>query len=216
MIRDLSPLVGRRLAVGVVPDWHGHWPLAAHPAYCRFVRDASDEVLLHGCVHRRHGRSGPVSVLAEACDEMNGLDRDETHRALQRGQEVLIEAFGSPARGFLAPGWQSGHVRTVAGRSGLEYLLGYFAIEHAGARLPLATWSWDCGRWGWLGYLGEASGNAVRRIANGTISLALHPRDLERGFWPRILELIRRLLACGYAASTPGALLPVADADVAP
>ena len=28
MIRDLTPLVGRRLAVGVVPDWHGQWPLA--------------------------------------------------------------------------------------------------------------------------------------------------------------------------------------------
>ena len=27
MIRDLAPLLGRRLSFGVVPNWHGEWPL---------------------------------------------------------------------------------------------------------------------------------------------------------------------------------------------
>ena len=31
MIRDLAPLLGRRLSFGVVPDWDGEWPLTAHP-----------------------------------------------------------------------------------------------------------------------------------------------------------------------------------------
>ena len=31
LIRDLAPLIGRRLSFGVVPNWHGDWPLGAHP-----------------------------------------------------------------------------------------------------------------------------------------------------------------------------------------
>ena len=42
---------------------------------------------------------------------MNGLDRDDTRRTIEHGQRVFIEAFGEPARGFLAPAWQRGHVR---------------------------------------------------------------------------------------------------------
>ena len=42
MIRDLAPLIGRRLCFAVVPNWHGKWPLSAHPDYCRFVRESSE------------------------------------------------------------------------------------------------------------------------------------------------------------------------------
>ena len=31
MLRDLAPLLGRCVSLGVVPDWHGQWPLTAHP-----------------------------------------------------------------------------------------------------------------------------------------------------------------------------------------
>ena len=48
MIRDLAPVLGRRLSFGVVPNWHGEWPLAAQPEYCRLLQDASEELLLHG------------------------------------------------------------------------------------------------------------------------------------------------------------------------
>lgn len=216
LIRDLAPLIGRRLAFGVVPDWHGRWPLAAHPEYCRFVRDASAELLLHGYVHRRHGSAGPVSWLAEGCDEMNGVDPSGTRRILARGQEAFSAAFGTPARGFLAPGWQAGHVDMLGGASGLEYRLGYFAIEHGAARIPLATRSWDCGRWSWLGYIGEAAGHVVQGLSNATVSLAIHPRDLGRGFWPRILTSIRRLLERGHAPATPRELLRPGHAEIAP
>src|SRR5688500_10567176 len=111
MIRDLAPLLGRRLSFGVVPDWHGQWPLAVHPGYCRLVQEASEELLLHGYFHRRRRGRGPVTLLARGCDEMNGLDPGETLRTLERGQRVFTEVFGEPARSFLAPGWQPGHVR---------------------------------------------------------------------------------------------------------
>jgi hypothetical protein len=208
LIRDLAPLVGRRFSFGVVPNWRGKWPLAAHPGYCRLVQDASEELLLHGYSHRRQRGWGPTTLLAEGCDEMNGLDSDETRRILERGQRVFADAFGEPARGFLAPGWQLGHTRSNASALGLQHVLGFFALESSqGRRVPLATWTWDCGRWGWLGHIGHGLGWLSHSLDHGVPSLAIHPRDLERGFWPVILRLTRQLLDTGYEPSTSAGLL---------
>jgi peptidoglycan/xylan/chitin deacetylase (PgdA/CDA1 family) len=209
LIRGLAPLVGRRLSFGVVPDWHGGWPLAAHPDYCRLVQESSDELLLHGYSHRRRGGWGPTAWLAEGCDEMNGLDAEETRRTLERGQRVFTEVFGHPARGFLAPGWQLGHVRRrSAAAPGLEHVLGFFSLESsAGRSVALTTWSWDCGRWAWLGHVGHGIGRLLHTVRRGAPVLAIHPRDLERAFWPRILRLTEELLAMGYQPTTPAGLL---------
>ena len=216
MIRELAPLVGRRLSFGVVPDWHGEWPLAAHRDHCAFLQESSQELLLHGYAHRRRKGWGPVSWIASGCDEMNGLDQEETHRLLHRAQSAFAEAFGAPAAGFLAPGWQAGQVRgEYARRAGLAYVLGFFAVAKvAGGRIPLATWTWDCGRWGWLGHVGHGMGWIQMRDRRVPV-LAIHPRDLERGFWPTILRLTRELLERGYQPSTPASLLEASDVDVA-
>ena len=209
MIRDLAPLVGRRLSFAVVPDWHGAWPLPAHRDYCGLVHEASQELLLHGYFHRRRRGWGPATWLTEGCDEMNGLDREATRQTLERGQRVLTEVFGEPARGFLAPGWQPGHVDRANARSlGLEHVLGFFSLDSsAGGRVPLATWTWDCGRWGWLGHVGHGVGRLRHALDAGVPTLAIHPRDLERGFWPAILRLTEELLATGYEPSTAAELL---------
>jgi len=214
MIRDLAPLLGRRFSLGVVPDWHGEWPLAARPDYCRLVREASEELLLHG--YRRQRGRGPVALFAEGSDEMNGLDLEGTRRTLERGQRVFTEVFGEPARGFLAPGWQSGHVRSVnAPAVGLEHVLGFFSLEPAErAGIPLATWSWDCGRWGWLGHVGHGIGSLLQSLDRVPV-LAIHPRDLDRGFWPTMLRRTRELIDAGFEPSTPTALLQARDAEVA-
>jgi len=208
MIRDLAPFLGRRLSFAVVPNWDGKWPLAAHPDYCRLVREGAEELLLHGYFHRRQRGWGPATWLVERSDEMNGLDRDETRRILEDGQRVFTEVFGEPARGFLAPAWQRGHVRPGNGSPGLEHVLGFFSIEsRAGRSIPLATWTWDCGRWGWLGHLGHGIGRLLQSLDRGVPTLAIHPRDLERGFWPKILRLTRELLDTGYEPSTVAGLL---------
>jgi hypothetical protein len=209
IIRDLAPLVGRRLSFGVVPNWYGEWPLAGHPDYCALVQESSEELLLHGYFHRRQRGRGPTTLFAEGCDEMNGLDPDETRRTIERGQHAFTAAFGEPARGFLAPGWQLGHVgRTNGNALGLEHLLGFFSLESwAGRSVPLATWTWDCGRWGWLGHLGHGMGRLLQSLDRGVPTLAIHPRDLERGFWPQILRLTHELLDTGYEPSTLAGLL---------
>jgi hypothetical protein len=213
MIRDLAPLLGRRFSFGVVPDWHGEWPLAAHPDYCRLVRKGAEELLLHGYFHQRWRGWGPTSLLTEGSDEMNSLDAEETRRTLERGQHVFTEAFGKPARGFLAPAWQPGHMRLGSARSlGLEHLLGYFSLRSAAGRtVRLATWTWDCGRWGWLGHLGHGIGWLSHSLDRGVPILAIHPRDLERGFWPQILRLTRAFLEAGYEPSTVVGLLEASE-----
>lgn len=208
MIRDLSPLVGRRLSFGVVPNWYGAWPLAAHPDYCGLVKENSDELLLHGYFHHRQRGWGPTSLLAERCDEMNGLNAEETRRTLERGQHVFIEAFGEPARGFLPPGWQPGHARREGNALGLEHVMGFFSLESSkGRSISLATWSWDCGRWSWLGHVGHGIGWLRQSLDRGVPVLAIHPKDLERGFWPQIVRLTQALLERGYEPTTVTGLL---------
>ena len=209
MIRDLAPLVGRRLSFGVVPDWYGEWPLAAHRDYCRLVQDSSEELLLHGYYHQRQRGWGPTTVFAEGCDEMNGLDPEETRRTLELGQQVFTDVFGTPARGFLAPGWQTGNVRRVeVSALGLDHVLGFFSLESwTGRRVPLATWTWDCSRWGCIGHLGHGIGRLLQSLDRGVPTLAIHPRDLQRGFWPKILRLTRELRESGYEPATLAGLL---------
>jgi hypothetical protein len=209
MIRDLVPLLGHRFSCGVVPDWHGKWPLAEHRDFCRLVSEASEELLLHGYFHQRQRGWGPTTAFAGRCDEMNGLDPGETRRTLERGQRVFTEVFGKPARGFLAPGWQPGCVRRVNGDTvGLDHVLGFFSVESwSRRRVPLATWTWDCGRWGWLGHVGHGIGWLCQSLDRGVPTLAIHPRDLERGFWPTILRRTQELLEAGYEPSTVGGLL---------
>ncbi len=208
MLRDLAPLLGRRLSCGVVPDWDGAWPLAAHADYCALLGESADELLLHGWRHRRARGGGAVSLLAERSDEMGGLDAEATRAAIACGQRAFADAFGAPARGFLPPAWQRGHVRAGGATApGIAHVLGFFSVASAHARVPLATWTWDCGRWGWLGHVGHGIGMFGRSLERGVPSLAIHPRDLRRGFWPRILRLVRALVDEGREPTTPAALL---------
>ena len=209
MMRELAPLVGRSVSFGVVPNWHGEWPLSAHLGYCRMVKESSEELLLHGYFHQRQQGWGPTGWLADGSDEMNGLDPEETRSAIARGQGVFTEVFGRPAGTFLAPAWQSGHVRLAGGDTlGLERAMGFFYLEsRTGRTIPLATWTWDCGRWGPLGHLGHGIGRLLQTLDRGVPTLAIHPRDLERGFWPKILRLTRELLDAGYQPTTPAGLL---------
>jgi hypothetical protein len=217
IIRDLAPYLGSRLSFAVVPNWYGEWPLAAHPEYCRLIREASEELLLHGYFHQRQRGWGPITLLTGGGDEMNGLDPEESRRTLERGQRVFTDVFGEPARGFLAPAWQMGHARAYAKGfgDGLEHVLGFFSLEsRAGRKVPLATWTWDCGRWGWLGHLGQGIGWLSQCLDHGVPTLAIHPRDLERGFWPDILGLTQELLETGYEPSTLAGLLEASSVEV--
>ena len=147
---------------------------------------------------------------------MNGLCADETRRTLERGQRVFTEVFGAPARGFIAPAWQRGYVSLMEGNLfGLDHVLGFFSLDsRAGRKVLLATWTWDCGRWSWLGNVGHGIGWLLQSLHRGVPTLAIHPADLERGFWPMTLRLIGQLLEAGYEPSTLAGLLEASDVEV--
>jgi hypothetical protein len=121
---------------------------------------------------------------------------------------VFSEAFGAPARGFVAPAWQMGRFRPNDNQLGLEHAFGFFSLASRGGRtIPLATWTWDWGRWARLGHVAHGVGWLSRSMNRGTPAIAIHPRDLERGFWPKILRRVRRLLDAGYEPTTMAAML---------
>lgn len=216
MIDGLASVLGRRVSFGVVPNWHGRWPLTAHPDYCRLLQESSEELLLHGYFHQRQRGCGPVTLLAGAGDEMNGLDPKYTRRTLDRGQRVFADVFGEPARTFLAPAWQLGRVRVDEDNiAGLQHILGFFSLESRSRRkVTLATWTWDCDRWGRFGHLSHGIGWLLQSMNRGIPTLAIHPNDLRRGFWPTILRLTEHLIETGYEPTTPSRLLEGSDVDV--
>jgi hypothetical protein len=91
---------------------------------------------------------------------------------------------------------------------GLEHVLGFFALEStAGRSVPLANWSWDCGRWACLGHVGHTVGRLLHLLDRRVPALSIHPRDVRNGFWPKILRLSEELLGAGYEPTTPAGLL---------
>ena len=170
MIRDLAPLVGRRLAFGVVPDWYGAWPLAAHPDYCRLIRDASEELLLHGYFHRRQRGWGPATLLAgQRRDERPRSRRDATHtRARPARLHRRLRRTGArlPRAGLAARARAVGiakvmvivtPIRRLGQHTGLEHVLGFFSLES----------------------------RAGRKRSAGDVELGLRPLGLARAHRPR-------------------------------
>ena len=213
ILGDLAPLLGRRVSLGVVPDWYGEWPLTAYPDYCRLVRESSEELLLHGYFHQRRRGGGPATLIAGRSDEMNGLDAEDTRRTVERGQRVFIEVFGEPARGFVAPAWQRGHVRFSNVKTlGLDHVLGYFALESsAGRRVPLATWTWDCGRWCWLGHIGHGIGWLSQSLNRGVPTWRFTPGISSEVSGRRSSGSPRELVDIGYEPSTAARLLEASE-----
>ncbi len=139
---------------------------------------------------------------------MNGLDAEAARQTIERGQRAFIDVFGEPARTFLPPAWQRGRVRlSDASSPELRHVLGFLSLDSStGRKIPLATYTWDCSRWAWPGYVGHGVGRLLHSM-DRVPTLAIHPRDVERGFWPTIRRLTQELLDAGYEPATPSELM---------
>lgn len=205
ILDQLAPLVQSAVAAAVVPCWGGEpWAEAAR-GVAGEIAARCDEVLLHGYTHRRDRYRSAVSLLTGRADEFAGLPATAAAERLRRGQAVIRDLLGVPAAGFVAPAWMGGPVTpALLASCGLRYSVGFAGITCVGgARIPLATWSWDTGRCAWLGHLGEAAGVlsfAARRDAIPCV--VLHPADLGRGYLRHGLHLVRALLAAGRRPAT--------------
>jgi Uncharacterized protein conserved in bacteria (DUF2334) len=206
----LTPRVGRQMAAAVVPCWHGRPIEGQGGGFSRFVTGAFGEVLQHGYTHRQD-RPGVLSLFTGRSDELVGLPRDEVRRRLGLGRELLGHALGVAPAGFVPPAWQVGRATAEElGRCGFRYLATFGAIRAAsGPKIPLATWSWDWGVLGPLGPVGQRFGDVYWRLRPATLPcVVVHPADVERGYLPRVLQVVDRLLRQGRTPGLVSELLP--------
>ncbi len=206
----LAPRVGRRLAGAVVPCWHGRPIEGQGGGFGRFVTGAFGEVLQHGFTHRQD-RPGVLSLFTGRSDELLGLPLEEVRRRLGLGRELLQRVLGVAPAGFVPPAWQVGRATPAElGACGFRYLATFGAIRAAnGPTIPLATWSWDWGVLGPLGRVGQRVGDVSSRLRPATLPcVVVHPADVDRGYLPRVLEVVDRLLGQGRAPGLLSEFLP--------
>ncbi|MDP2653476.1 MAG: DUF2334 domain-containing protein [Candidatus Omnitrophota bacterium] len=203
--RRVYALIGKKIVSAVVPDWHHGFPLVSYPHFVRRIERHSGEIILHGYSHKNQRHQGAVYFLTGGADEMSALDKGQVQERLRDGQKILERCFSRKARGFVPPAWQSGTLtREILARHGFEYKVGYTAVEYVkkGAR-PLNTWSWECDRFGALGFMGTIVGKVLSQWRpHGIPTIVFHPNDLKRGFVRKGLGMIRNFLKQGYRPVT--------------
>ena len=196
----IRPLVGTRAAAAVVPCWHGDKLTDGRDSFWETVAESFEEVLLHGFHHRNDELVTWLSLLTGRADEFSRLTEIECSERLEAGLTRLECVSRKRPIGFLPPAWRRGQVTpAVLSRHWLRFEVGMHSLEIDGQHsVPLATWSWDCGRIGWLGHLSERYGTLrawLRPLALPTI--AIHPADVRRGFLPRAVMICQRMLRQG-------------------
>lgn len=204
IFETLRPLVGVAVSAAIVAKPEGRpWPTGEPTVTLRkTLHKFASEVLLHGLTHQRKWSLDPLSWLIGRCDELAGLSRTQTLDRAREGLATLQIVLGRGIRGTVPPGWRSGYLGELLAEVGLSFLVGMTALVTAsGERRALATWSWDAGPVAPAGWLLEWAGSAMAHGA-GTPVVVLHPADVRRGFLPRAIRRIRRLLDEGHIPVT--------------
>ncbi|WP_010586842.1 polysaccharide deacetylase family protein [Schlesneria paludicola] len=211
IVDGLVPLVGRQITAAIVPRWRGSRACLHNPAYRELLTRCSEH-LLHGWTHQSAARLRPVSLLTDSADEFRGLDESTILERLEFAQADFREQTGQRAQGLLPPAWQ---LPIAASRiSSLKFVVRFDRLESCerGVIAPLATWSWDWGQIGCLGYGGECLGHLMRRVRRASIPcIAIHPVDVRRGYFVRALRLIESFVRSGYRPMTASEILSHAE-----
>ncbi len=194
---SLAHLDGKVISVAVVP---GIFQTRRDARLIEAIRERQFDIALHGYTHQGHNYMDPVTYLTSGSNEMSGRRLSDALTRIAQGQQRLHELFGEPARVFVPPAWQMGPLHLNAlNRFGISHVMGLTHMQFATSKTaPLSTWSWDCGRFKSIGWLGEGFGHLRFWTTRSTPCVVLHPRDVQRGFLNRSLQLIQGLMARGY------------------
>jgi len=181
---------GVRPALLVVPDWHGTWPLEAHPSFAAWLRERAAEgaeIVLHGERHDEVGLSRSVvdtlRAFARTAREGEFLTLDEAAAGerIARGW-TRLRAVGLDPIGFVPPAWLAGEAAFRAvGTAGLRFSEDNRSIRlfPSGRRIlsPVVRWSARSPARAWASVaVARARWTLQRRAAYPR--LALHPQDL--------------------------------------
>ena len=203
IVETLFSVVGHKMSAAVVPRWHGSTSGKADRVYLDLLSTV-EERLLHGWMHQSRHRYAPVSLMTDRADEFRGVSDSTILKQITLAQIEFAELTGEPACGFLPPAWQL-PIPSTKLRS-FQFVMRFRALEScqtAAKVRSLATWSWDWGRLGYLAYGGEVLGGLLSWCDSTAIpAIAIHPADVRRGYFPRAVRLIRRLVEIGYEPTT--------------
>lgn len=133
----LDSLGVRRRSLLVIPNFQGQWAIDKHESFCaelRRLRDAGDEIVLHGFEHRSVG--SPVGLVdrfknrwfTQGEGEFLSLNYRDARTRIEMGLALMRRA-GLDVRGFVAPAWLINPAGLDAARAcGLEYTNSYFRL----------------------------------------------------------------------------------------
>lgn len=210
-VRALADRLSRRLdgphfAMLVVPDHWGEAPIARDPAFAARLRDWADagvEMFVHGWHHRDDAAHASAFArfkarhLTAGEGEFLGLGYDEALRRLHAGRDVVEQATGRHAAGFVAPAWLYGPAaRRAVAAAGFRLAEDHLRVwdPHDGrvlARGPVVTWASRSEARIRSSLLAAA---VLRTLlpSTPTIRVAVHPGDVGDA---RLLASIDRTLA---------------------
>lgn len=207
------------IALLVVPDWHGEWPLESHPRFLRDLRrrrEAGAEIFLHGF---RHDEAGHRRSLAQrikvagrtaSSGEFMMLELGEARRRIDRGIEVL-ETCGLSPVGFVPPAWLFGPgTMSLLWERGLAITEGFWIIRDAasGRCLFAPALSWSTAKpWRSVATMGVAALRLRMERSRSVVRVAIHPPDIDVPSVARSLRAtLERLLATREVVSYREAL----------
>jgi uncharacterized protein len=194
VIRLWAFCLSRRVtpALLVVPNWHGQWPVEAHPRFVDWVRARASEgaeIVLHGERHdevglRRRWRDRWRAWGRTAGEgEFLTLDASAARIRVTRGLGRL-RALGLEPTGFVPPAWLARRATyQVAAAAGLifsEDERSVFLLPSGRrVRSPVVRWSARSGVRA-RGSAAVASARWLLQSRSRWPRIALHPPDLDR------------------------------------
>jgi predicted deacetylase len=215
-IRVLQGLGARRIALLVVPAYHGRHAVDAAPEFLAWLREkeaAGSEILLHGYHHLMGEKvSGSAATLRRSAwgrwvnrylvggeAEFCGLPAGERVRLLELGMALMAKA-GFPARAFVAPTWHGAPPKPALKAGGVVLWEDRFRLHHlpTGVTRFAPPLAWDApnrnarlmGGRPWLA--------ALLRLP--LFKVALHPGDFESPeARAQVGEVYTRARETGYA-----------------
>jgi predicted deacetylase len=201
LIDLLSPHVGKRLAMLVVPNHWGDAPIVPGSPFAGRLRNWAEqgiEIFLHGFTHRDEAQySGAADRLrarfmTASEGEFLGLSRTEAKVRIAEGRDLVEGVIGRPIDGFVAPAWLYGDgAREALAQSTIPLAEDHIRVwsPATGAELawgPVITWA-SRTRIRLLSSLAAAA--ALRHMPLNVLRIGVHPPDVRH---PALVRSIGR------------------------
>lgn len=216
----LSPHVGDRVAMLVIPNHWGNAPIVPGSPFAARLRrwaEAGTEIFLHGFFHRdqaRHMRSADrvrAGFMTAGEGEFLGLSRDQARARIIEGRLLLENVIGRPIDGFVAPAWLYGEGALAAlAECNIPIAEDHFRVwsPMTGARLakgPVITWA---SRTRLRLASSLVASAALRRAPLRVLRVGVHPPDCRHPALVRSIEATfaaarRHRRPAAYAELTP-------------